>query len=86
MYRFSTDHTAQMTCVQWIKDELCAEKDITDLKMTKDAPAEDTSALEDTKQDCPAKAAKFEAATNSRSEEGSPCEGQSSDLREDRRC
>ena len=44
-------------------------KDITDLKMTKDAPAEDTSALEDTMQDCPAKAAKFEAATNSRSEE-----------------
>ena len=28
MYSHSTDHTAQMTCVQRLKDELCAEKNI----------------------------------------------------------
>ena len=43
--------------------------DTADLKMTKDALAEDTAALEDTKQDCWVKAAEFEAATNSLSEE-----------------
>ena len=43
--------------------------DTADLKMTEDALAEDTAALEDTTQDCQSKAAKFEAAVKSRSEE-----------------
>jgi len=43
--------------------------DTADLKMTEDALAEDTAALEDTTQDCQAKAAEFEASTKSRSEE-----------------
>ena len=43
--------------------------DTADLKMTEDALAEDTAALEDTTQDCcHSKAAKFEAAVKSRSE------------------
>ena len=43
--------------------------DTADLKMTEDALAEDTAALEDTTQDCQSEAAKFEAAVKSRSEE-----------------
>ena len=43
--------------------------DTSDLKMTEDALAEDTAALEDTTQDCQAKAADFEAPTKSLSEE-----------------
>merc|ERR1712136_434777 len=43
--------------------------DTADLKMTEDALAEDTAALEDITQDCQAKAAEFEASTKSRSEE-----------------
>ena len=42
--------------------------DTTDLKVTEDAIAEDTTALEDTKQDCQARAVEFEAAGKSRSE------------------
>ena len=43
--------------------------DTSDLKMTEDALAEDTVALEDTTQDCQATAADFEAPTKSLSEE-----------------
>ena len=43
--------------------------DTADLKMTEDALAEDTAALEDTTRDCQAKAVEFETATNGRSEE-----------------
>ena len=43
--------------------------DTGDLKITSDTLAEDTAALADTKQDCQAKAAEFEAATRSQSEE-----------------
>ena len=46
--------------------------DTADLKMTEDAPAEDTAALEDTTQDClaiQAKAAEFEAYNKSLSED-----------------
>ena len=43
--------------------------DTADLKMTEDALAEDTAALEDITQDCQAKADDFEASTKSRSEE-----------------
>ena len=43
--------------------------DTADLKMTEDALTEDTAALEDTMQDCQSKAAKFEAAVKSLSEE-----------------
>ena len=43
--------------------------DTADLKMTEDALAEDTAALEDTRRDCQAKAVEFETATNGRSEE-----------------
>merc|ERR1712136_383966 len=43
--------------------------DTADLKMTEEALAEDTAALEDTTQDCQAKAAEFGASTKSRSEE-----------------
>ena len=50
--------------------------DTADLKMTEDALAEDTAALEDTTRDCQAKAVEFETATNGRSEEfDRPCEG-----------
>ena len=44
-------------------------KEEEDLKMTEDALTEHTAALEDTTQDCHSKAAKFEAAVKSRSEE-----------------
>ena len=43
--------------------------DTADLKMTEDALAEDTAALEDTRRDCQAKSVEFETATNGRSEE-----------------
>ena len=43
--------------------------DTADLKMTEDALAEDTAAIEDTTRDCQAKAVEFETATNGRSEE-----------------
>ena len=43
--------------------------DTADLKMTEDALAEDTAALEDTMRDCQAKAVEFETATNGRSGE-----------------
>ena len=43
--------------------------DTADLKMTEDALAEDTAALEDTTRNCQAKAVEFETATNGRSEE-----------------
>ena len=43
--------------------------DTTDLKMTEDALAEDTAALEDTTRVCQAKAVEFETATEGRSEE-----------------
>ena len=43
--------------------------DTADLKITSETLTEDTAALADTKQDCQAKAAEFEAATKSRSEE-----------------
>ena len=43
--------------------------DTADLKMTEDALAEDTAALQDTTQDCQSKAAECEAAVKSRSEE-----------------
>ena len=67
------------------KDQLTT--DTADLKMTKDALAEDTAAFEDTMQDCLAtqtKAAEFEAYTNKR-RIGGACEGEGRDLREDRR-
>ena len=43
--------------------------DTADLKMTEDALTEDKAALEDTTHDCQSKAAEFEAAVKSRSEE-----------------
>ena len=43
--------------------------DTADLKMTEDALAVDTAALEDTTQDCQAKAAEFDSYTKSLSEE-----------------
>ena len=41
--------------------------DTSDLKMTEEALAEDTAALEDTTRDCQANAVEFETATNGRS-------------------
>ena len=55
-----------MACLR-LKSQLTT--DTADLKMTEDALAEDTAALEDTTRDCQAKAVEFETATNGRSEE-----------------
>ena len=67
--RFDARSLEDFTNKLWGETQSQLATDTADLKITSDTLAEDTAALADTKQDCQAKAAEFEAATRSRSEE-----------------